>query len=692
MPSLSQLQVSIAASFTAEPLEAVLKFWSGPLGIEIFPEFAPYGQTMQALLDPAGIFARNRQGLNVLLVRLCDLGDPSRREDNLTALVRAIETAAKRDAVPLLVAICPDPSASPEKIETLESRFRESPNTWVLPLQWLASRYLVRKVESPEGERLGQIPYTEDYFIALGSGIVRAAHALRHTPAKVLALDCDYTLWEGICGEDGPDGVRLGPGHEALQRFALEQRSQGMVLALVSKNNLADVEETFARNPGFPLRWADVTAHRINWLPKSEGLKSLARELSLGLDSFLFLDDNPREISEVEDQLPQVLSLCLPPEPLEFGTFLQHVWAFDRFRVTAADSTRAASYDQVREFGKALHEAHSLEEFYQSLELFVDIHPLRPEEEARAVQLTQRTNQFNFTTERMTDASLRESMADGWEVFSIHVRDRFGDYGFTGLLLGRAAGSTYTVRNFLLSCRVLGRGVEHAVFRFLAQRQELSGVESVRVSFRESAKNRPAREFLDSIGSVEEAWLGLPLVSLRALQYQPRSADLPVNNAEPAAGLEARHRVDYGYIATRLHTVDAIRSAMRASSGPAGQPRSLATATEAALAELWQSLLPSAVLTGESNFFALGGHSLLAVLLLVKIKERFDIELGIDDVYASDVTLERMARRIEEQGAFGGLGHEEYHRLVQEIEAMSEAEVEAELDRELALNAHPAGR
>ena len=396
----------------------------------------------------------------------------------------------------------------------------------------------------------------------------------------------------------------------------------------------------------------------------------MAAELSLGLDSFVFLDDNPREVSEVDEQLPQVLSLALPEDPSDFAEFLNHVWAFDRMRVTSEDTTRAASYGSVLEFGKALHAAHTLEDFYQTLELQVTIRPVVESEWERAAQLTQRTNQFNLTSIRRNLIELKSLGDVGADVFGIHVVDRFGDYGFTGLLIGRPSDAGYVVDTFLLSCRVLGRRVEQLAMKWLASRAQGLGLTSVSIPFERSSKNAPAGEFLLSLG-----WTHFPIkvgvYELENLRVEDRKA-VPVKEAEPVV---AQHEVDYGWIARELRTVAAIRERMRFKGG-----LQLATGTESRLAAIWRDLLKTETVKGESSFFDLGGHSLTVVLLLMRVQEEFGVALGIDDVYAADVTLEKMARRIDELVCFGGVGHKQYAEILALIHAMSEEEAQAALD------------
>ncbi len=454
---------AISATFTAEPLEPVIRFWERKLGANFEVRFAGYNQVQQTLAQLSSEFNVNRHGMNVVLARLEDLGEASRREENFRALVAAVEAAREHSPVPLVLHVCPPaPSfVSPLQVEQVADYALE------------------------QGEKLGRIPYTDLYFCALGTAIVRYADALTRAPFKVIALDCDNTLWRGICGEDEdvvPD--------TALQQFMVKQHEAGMLLVMASKNNEQDVLDVFARHPEMPLQLRHFAAWRLNWDSKAVNLRSMAEELSLGLDSFLFVDDNPKETAEVAESVPEVAVLTLPLD-------LEQVWAFDHVSVTDEDRKRNASVEQARDFGRELKQAASLKHFLDTLELRLTFGEATPERLPRIAQLTQRTNQFNFTGVRRTEAEL--ARAD-LECLTVEVSDRFGDYGLTGAVLYRVSGGELTIDTFVLSCRVLGRGVEHRVMARLGSEALSRGATLVKLPFIETAKNVPAKQFWESLG------------------------------------------------------------------------------------------------------------------------------------------------------------------------------------------------
>jgi len=642
--------ICISATFTAEPIQPVLEFWARQLGEPWTIEFAPYNQVLQTVLDPGGLFAQNRGGANVVLVRTSDLAqfEGATEADEQARLDELLSTlATQRFAVPIVLAVCP-----PRQV-----RVAPRANLFVVT----TDLYPVVEWADEAADRLGRIPYTPAYFAALGTAIARLLHALKRPPFKVISLDCDHTLWAGVCGEDGPMGVTIDEPRRALQEFLLAQREAGMLLALSSKNNPDDVWQTFEAHPEMLLRREHITAHRLSWAPKSEGLRQMAAELSLGADSFILLDDNPKEIAELGEGAPEVLGLTLPEEGIPH--YLDHVWAFDHPVVTEADRNRAASYQQQQSFAAAA----SLGHFYETLELQVDVHLLHPHELPRAAQITQRTNQFNFTTRRRTEAELA-----GLPVYSIHVADRFGDYGFTGLLVVQDG----IVDTFLLSCRVLGRGVEHAVVRWLGEHFAALTFELV-----PTARNTPAQTFFRELTGQAQGTATLSGGEMQMVEFAAPAA-APVAAVAPVVVADRFH--DYQRIATHLDTVERIQAAMLAEQMQAAPVREVAhppvTDAERRLAAIWAELLGQPFISTEDNFFDLGGHSLLAVLLVTRVHDEFGMELSMDDVYSADTTLAKLAQMVETQH-LSAYDPVEVTAVMSEIELLSDEEVRAEISR-----------
>lgn len=659
-----------------------MNFWLRQLGLSYDIRFAPFNQVFQQLLDPSSLLGANSAGANFVLVRFEDWGEGT------AAHADRLLDAIRHFVGPLLVAVCP-PTAGHEAASaaaeaTLRRGLADVASAHLIGPSDIAALYPVAEVHDPHANELGKVPYTPEFFTALATALMRKLHAVRSTPYKVIALDCDDTLWSGICGEDGPEGVTLDAPRFALQRFMAAQREAGMLLALCSKNNEEDVDETFAAHPDMPLRPADFVARRINWADKGGNLEELAAELDLGLDSFILVDDNPKECTEVQSSAPQVLALALPPNAGEIPEYLHHVWAFDHARVTEEDRRRSAMYAQQAQRAQLARSSSSLAAFVESLQLQVTIAPAQPEQMRRIAQLTARTNQMNATTVRRSEAELA-ALTDA-EILAVDVTDRFGSYGLTGVVIFRADAAKLRVDTLLLSCRVLGRGVEHRVLAHLGRIALDRGIPRIELPYIPTTRNRPARLFLESVAHRQsETEFAISAEEAASARYNPAApAVIPARDEAPAAA--PAFRVDYRHIATHLRTVEAIHAEVEASRPRAQQPVRVAsiaprTPLERDLAELWGELLRIPPPGVEDNFFDLGGHSLLAVQLLSRARQIYGVELSLEVVYAGPFTVAEMAKAIElkeiEQAAGG-----DYQDLLRELEGLSDEEVRALLDQE----------
>jgi FkbH-like protein len=684
---LDDRAIAISATFTAEALQPGLAFWMGELGFAYEIRFAGYNTLFQQLLDPAGLFASNRGGINVALARFEDWLAAG-VDEQVRRLADAIRAAAVSLAAPLIVVVCPPNPQYREAFEAPQQVLRQAlANLTSVHAIWpedLEALYPVSPTHDPDGEELGHLPYTPVFFVALATAIARKIHAIVTPQYKVTALDCDETLWAGICGEDGPHGVVLDPPRKVLQEFMADRRREGMLLALCSKNNEEDVVETFRAHPEMPLRMEDFAARRINWESKGANLGALAADLELGIDSFILVDDNPKECTEAQAEAPGILALSLPALASEIPGFLKHVWAFDRARITEEDRRRPDLYAQRAERARAAAgAAHNLEQFLASLGLEIGIAPMERAQLARVAQLTVRTNQMNTTLARRTEAEVQALLAGGAECLTVSVKDRFGDYGLTGAILFQTGGLALQVDTFLLSCRALGRGVEHRMVARLGEIALERGLERVEIRFAAGQRNRPAALFLESLGQADaDGVFRMPADRAAGVAYKVGS----VVEKQDWAGLEARPtgRIDYVRIATELSDPNAVLERIRVSSRRTAPPRASfdrpRTPLEKDLAELWAGLLNVPAVGIHDNFFELGGHSLLAVQLLSRVRQIHGVDLSLEVVYSGEFTVAELAKavelkEIEQAGA-------DYQDLLQELEDLSDEEVRESLAKE----------
>jgi FkbH-like protein len=438
----------------------------------------------------------------------------------------------------------------------------------------------------------------------------------------------------------------------------LTQHEAGMLLCLCSKNNERDVHEVLAQRPEMLLHLDHFTANRINWRPKSENLNSLAQELRLGLDSFIFVDDDARECAEVQAACPEVLVLQLPDDPERIPQFLEHCWAFDHPKGTAEDRRRAELYRQNRDREQLRAESLSLADFLAGLDLKVQIEPMTAAQVPRVSQLTLRTNQFNCTTCRRTEAEIHQLPGTS-EVLTVSVSDRFGDYGLVGVLIFEVTAKGLGVDTFLLSCRALGRGVEHQMLARLGQLAQERHLQRVDVHFTPTQRNKPALDFLESVGSAYRqpqnggSLFRFPAALAANTIFEPRTAD-PSNAPRstlhaPRSTLHAPRSTPYRDIALLANDLAAIQQEIE-SAAPAAKRQSAhctapRTDTERQLCELWQNVLRIERVGIQDDFFELDGTSLLAVRLMAEIEKAMGRKLPLVTLFQAP-TIEQLAKAL----------------------------------------------
>jgi FkbH-like protein/non-ribosomal peptide synthase protein (TIGR01720 family) len=692
-PEVSQpVKVAVSATFTAEPVEGYIKWWCGRFGINTVIEFASYNQVFQELLDPESLLSLNT-GANLLLVRFEDwLRDDAGPEEeklaklerNYTELMELLRRKAK--PVPYLVGMFPVSThlglseSVLQFLEELNRRWRKESagmsNLFLVDFAELSRLYHLQNVFDAARDRAGHLPFSDEFYAVMGTAVARKIRAWKKPSFKVIALDCDNTLWKGVCGEDGAIGVAVEGPFLELQQFMLRKVHEGFLLVLCSKNNEAEVWEVFERNPGMLLKKEHLAAWRMNWGAKSENLRELAEELNLGVDSFIFLDDSGVECTEVMSNLRQVLTLRLPDDPGQIPAFLGHVWAFDRFRVTEEDLRRTEMYAAERERREVQQEGLSLTGFLKGLELKMSMTVMEKSQFSRVAQLTQRTNQFNLSTIRRTEEEL-ESLAGepGVALRVVEVGDRFGEYGLVGVVITREMGKVLDLDTFLLSCRVLGRGVEDAIMVGLKRHCEQRGLNLLGAKFYPTAKNKPFQEFLNRAGwerfegpgsyiqySLPVGRIGEPVDHItcyfgseypkaevaKTVGDETRTAILEIavageiwsENRENSWQVQVVNRENLlhqahllpvenysGKMLVKLGVYELNEKKLERAEYVA--PRN---ETEAKLVKIWEEILGVERIGIDDDFFELGGHSILILKLEVEMKkngvpvEQIDVE------------------------------------------------------------------
>ncbi|MEO0836383.1 MAG: FkbM family methyltransferase, partial [Cyanobacteria bacterium J06642_3] len=613
----------------------------------------------ETLLQGSGLYNiyATRPGTSAQVLSSISKENKASLKENIKDLGQALIASAESTATPYLVCLCPASSkvnSDPERssfygeMENLLGSYLDQVNgIHLLPVSELTTKYPVLDYYDPRGDKSGSVPYTPEYYTALGTAIARKINVLKTLPYKVIVLDCDRTLWNGICGEDGAEGVTIDPAYKKLQEFMVAQSEAGMLLCLCSKNNEADVWQVFDYHQ-MPLQRRHLVQWRINWQAKSENIKSLAQELNLGLDSFIFIDDNPLECAEVQANCPQVLTLQLPEQIDKIPNFLEHIWAFDHLQNTAEDKQRTALYQQNVKRESFRQETITFSDFLAGLNLQVNIAPMSVQQLARVAQLTQRTNQFNFTTIRRSETEIQQLLDSGIECLTVEVSDRFGDYGLVGAMLFGVSDKVLKVDTFLLSCRALGKGIEHQMLASLGTIAQDRGLEYIDLAYAATPKNQPALNFLENIEGVvqekiESSWLfKLPSAIAAELTYNPETA----KSVDSTPGVQPTATVSRGQkqiqtmtrIATELYEPKQILQLIESNKRRV-RPLELASQfvaagnqVEESLVTIWKEVLTIEQIGIQDNFFELGGTSLLMVQVLSKLQENYP-QISLVDLY-----------------------------------------------------------
>ncbi len=323
---------------------------------------------------------------------------------------------------------------------------------------------------------------------------------------KCLVLDLDDTLWGGIIGEDGLEGIKLGPTPEGrpfleFQKYILSLFNRGIILAINSKNNLEDALNVLRKHPYAVLKEKHFASIKINWDDKISNMKAIADEINIGLDSLVFFDDDKLNREMVSSALPEVKVVDLPDDPSLYLKTLMELNDFNSFHFSEEDKARGRMYADQRKRQELSQTATDITEYLKALNMKVTIEPASPFNIPRISQLTQKTNQFNMTTRRYSEEDIKKLSGNkNYLVFSVKVEDKFGDNGITGIAIVKKEEKKWIIDSFLLSCRIIGRRVEETMLAYILEEAKKEKVKTLIGEFISTKKNTPAKEFYHKNG------------------------------------------------------------------------------------------------------------------------------------------------------------------------------------------------
>ena len=512
---------AILRSFTVEPVVPVFRAGAYAVGVALETHLGEFNAYPQEILDAGSALYRFQPDVAVLAVQTRDVapelwrGEPAsddvisrfsgwiasfRRHSNAALIVHSLEVPA---GAGILDAQREDNAA--EAIQGINRGLRalaaEHRGVYILDYDALVARHGREKWGDARKWLTVRLPIASANLPHLAREWLRFLHPLAGKVAKCVAVDLDNTLWGGVIGEDGMNGIQLGaeyPGaaFQELQRALLDVSRRGILLAVASKNNPADAMEALNGHPGMVLRPRDFAAMRINWNEKARGLREIAAELNIGLDTIALLDDNPVERQQVREQAPEAIVIHLPEDPMGYARAVRDCPWLERLTLSEEDRQRGQYYAAQRERVELEGSVASKEDFYRSLDQVAEIQPVNGQTLARVSQLTQKTNQFNLTTRRYTEQQIAEMAAGpNWRVWTLRVKDRYADNGLVGVAIARVDGEVSEIDSFLMSCRVIGRTLETALLAHLAADARERGARVLQGWFLPTKKNAPAAEF-----------------------------------------------------------------------------------------------------------------------------------------------------------------------------------------------------
>ena len=500
--------VFILANFTAESLAMRLR----TLGLDArtLPGFDTW---RQELLNPKSALWEE-PGVCIFII-LNDVSGPDKE-------IEIIREAVKSHPDSTIIVSTLDIQKKPAAPLTGHDASHEAAQSWRLALEKLNVPILdLENLIMDVGREnfynaktwyFGALPFSASGEKRLAGEIARVVNIIRHGRKKCLVLDLDGVMWGGVIGEDGLDGIALsasgiGGVYRDVQLIAKELSRQGVLLAINSKNNLDDAMLPFRKHSHAVLSETDFSSVKVNWEPKPQNIFDIAKELNIGTDSLVFIDDNPVEREAVKAACPDVTVPDFPKDTASLPAFMRGVanTYFTALTLGTEDTAKSEMYRAEARRNAEKQSYASLDDYLKSLDMKLDLHLLKDDEVARAAQLCAKTNQFNLTTKRYTEADIRAMMSDArYRIYIASLTDKYGDYGRIALVIAELTGQGTEkeahIDTLLMSCRAMGRGVETEILSWTEELLGDEGVNAVTGRYVPTEKNAPVKDFWYDMG------------------------------------------------------------------------------------------------------------------------------------------------------------------------------------------------
>jgi len=533
-----KIKIALLSGFTISGLKEVFEVKCAQIGVNASVYEGGYNQYFQEILneksrfyefdsDIAFILIDNRTVLGEYLFFPYKDGQTKRKRfiSKITKdYITLVKTFLKNSTGKLVISNLNIPSYSPYGIaeektsyglkdmtvefnQRIKETFTKESRVFIYDFNSFVSRLGENTVFDYKMYYLGDFRVSQKMLPSLCEDLMGYVKPLLSLSKKCIVLDLDNTLWGGVVGEDGFEGIRLGPeppgnAYVEFQKRLLALFQRGVILAVNSRNNPEDALKVIREHPYMILREENFASVRINWSDKVSNLRELADEINIGLDSMVYLDDDPVNRELVRKMLPDVLVVDLPEDPSYYVNALMELNCFNIFHVTEDDKKRGLMYSQERRRLEAQSSFSDLKSFLKTLEIKVEIQKANSFSIPRISQLTLRTNQFNLTTKRYQEEKIRELTKSGdFLVYSARVKDKFGDYGITGVvIITLKSKDEWEIDTFLLSCRVLGRGVEKTILSWIMEEAKKAKVKRLVGTYIPTQKNPVCKDFYEDNG------------------------------------------------------------------------------------------------------------------------------------------------------------------------------------------------
>lgn len=533
---LSRFRLGVLASATFDLVADVLPAAAARHGVDLEVVNAPYDQVMQQALTPQSEILAARCDAVLIAVdhRWLRLDRPQLAEGaaeqhlaaafgQVKAVAMALRAAGTLPVLPILAAppvslfghmdrrVAGSPRAMVDAMNRRIVDLAASEGFYLLDVAALAERVGADHWFSAPAWNLYKLPFAAEFGALYADAVGRVLGAIRGKARKCLVLDLDNTVWGGVVGDDGVENLKIGEGsaegeaHLAVQQLALDLRDRGVILAVCSKNSDETARRPFRELPDMLLRESDIAVFQANWIDKASNLEAIARTLNIGIDALVLLDDNPAERAQVRAALPMVAVPELPADVSLFSTYLAASGLFEAVSFSSEDLSRAASYAAEAERAEVMASARDLGDYLSALEMTITHAPFDAVGRQRIAQLINKSNQFNLTTRRYTEAEVAVMERDP-RIFTLQsrLRDRFGDFGMISVVICREATHegerAWDIDTWLMSCRVLGRKVEEAMLTEIAAAARAHQVRWLVGSYVPTAKNGMVEDHYARLG------------------------------------------------------------------------------------------------------------------------------------------------------------------------------------------------